>query len=520
MPPDVTATVPGSQVCRHRLSPSWQRALIRLGMAWALLFVAFVSDWGAMTRQWWNISTYNHIVLIPLILAWLVWQRWPELQKLEPNVWWLGLVPFAGAAFLWLLGAMSGLDLARQAGAVAMLGAAVPLVLGVRVAAGLLFPLAYLVFLVPVGEELVNLLQTVTARITIALTHLSGIPAVIDGVFINTPAGLFEVAEACSGVKFLIAMIAFGILAAHVCFLSWRRRVMMVAACLAVPILANGIRAWGTIYAAQIYGVHVAAGFDHIVYGWIFFAIVLALVIAGAWRFFDRPPDAQPIDAGAIGKSALLGRLEAMAISPVKAFAGLAIVLVVVRLWAVAADTLEAPMPLRIDLPQVRGWTRIDYAPRIWWAPRADGAEHRLLGSYRDNAGRVVDVFFALYSRQGEGHEAGGFGQGALMPESPWAWQSPGPRFIAGKSERLLGNGAVERVAVTWYRNGSLLSGSNERLKLAVIGDQLRFRPRSTIMLILSAEDAPPGSAEQGIRHFLTSIRPLDMWMDRVAHVR
>src|SRR3546814_13221899 len=68
----------------------------------------------------------------------------------------------------------SGLDLARQAGAGAMLGATVPLLLGPRVAMALMFPLTYLTFLVPIGEELVKVLQTITADITVALTHASG----------------------------------------------------------------------------------------------------------------------------------------------------------------------------------------------------------------------------------------------------------------------------------------------------------------------------------------------------------
>lgn len=241
------------------LPAAWRAPLLHLAAAWLALFLAFADDWKAMALQWWDISTYNHILLIPLILAWLVWQRWSELQKLEPQGWWPGVVLFAGAGFLWMLGAMSGLDLARQAGSVAMLGATVPLLLGPRVAMGVLFPLAYMASLVPLGEELVPTLQMITADITVALTRVSGIPAVIDGVFIDTPAGLFEVAEACSGVKFLIAMVAFGVLAANVCFVSWPRRIAMVAACVVVPVLANGVRAWGTIYAAQIVGAEAAS---------------------------------------------------------------------------------------------------------------------------------------------------------------------------------------------------------------------------------------------------------------------
>lgn len=522
MPPEATAlpTIEPPSPAAPLLTPAWRSALQRLGLAWALLLVVFAGDWLAMARQWWDISTYNHIVLVPPIVGWLVWQRWPQLRRLEPRAWTPGLALFAGAAFLWLLGAISGLDLARQAGAVAMLGASVPLLLGLRVSAGLLFPLAYLAFLVPLGEELVKPLQMITAEITIGLTHLSGIPAVIDGVFIDTPAGLFEVAEACSGVKFLIAMIAFGVLAANVCFLRWRRRFAMVATCIVVPVVANGVRAWGTIYAAQIFGVEAAAGFDHIVYGWFFFAAVLALVIALAWRFFDRPLGAAMIDPDAIRGDARLDRFEGRGLSGGAALIGAALLVLAALGWARAADTIAAPVPARIDLPAVPGWTRVDYAPAVWWEPHAEGADHRLLGRYRDAGGREVDVFLALYAAQGEGREAGGFGQGALVPDSPWAWQSDGPAIANGRSERLLGNGSVERLAVTWYRNGGLLTGSNTRLKLAVIADHLLFRARPTALLILSAEDAPARPAAASVEAFAASTGPLGAWMDRVGGVR
>ena len=86
-----------------------------------------------------------------------------------------------------------------------------------------------------------------------------------------------------------------------------------------------------------------------------------------------------------------------------------------------------APLPQQIFLPQVPGWQRVDYTPAVPWQPRAAGAEHRLLGRYADDQGGKVDVFIALYSRQSEGHEASGFGEGALREDSPWAWNSAGP---------------------------------------------------------------------------------------------
>ena len=307
MPPE--AALPGGRPRAASVPPAWRAPLGRLALAWAALIGLAWADWSEMARQWWDASTYNHILLVPPILAWLVKQRWPVLVKLTPQPWWPAFALLALGLLGWLAGTAGGINTASQLGAVAMLQAAVALLLGPRVVAGLLFPLAYMLFLVPFGDELVPALQAVTAEMAVALTHASGVPATVDGVFIDTPAGLFEVAEACSGVKFLVAMIALGTLVAHLCFASVKRRALFMLAAVVVPVLANGVRAWGTIYIAQSQGIEFAAGFDHIVYGWIFFALVMTAVLGASWRFFDRSPDDPLIDAAALEDSPLLARL-------------------------------------------------------------------------------------------------------------------------------------------------------------------------------------------------------------------
>lgn len=525
MQPDaITAPRLSPNALLHGVPQAWRMPLASVLAAMVCLIGAFAADWASMARQWWDSSTYNHILLVPPIIGWMAWQRWPELQRIAPVTWWPGLILFAGALLAWVLGSFAGFSIVQQAGAAGMLGAAVLALLGPRVGAGLAFPLFYMVFLVPFGDELVPLLQMVTARLTIALVHLSGIPAVIDGVFIDTPAGLFEVAEACSGVKFLIAMIALGALICNVCFRSnWRRAAFMVLA-VTVPILANGVRAWGTIYVAQFKGAAYAGGFDHIVYGWIFFALVIALVLAIGWKFFDRPANAPLIDGDWIGRSALLARLARYTLRGPVALGIMAVVVLAGQGWASAADRLDAPTPARIDLPEVPGWRRIDYRPLLWWEPRATGADHRLLGRYADDHGHVVDVFVALYGGQSDGREAGGFGEGALTPETAWAWREPGAPAADARSDWLLGGGTVERLAQTYYRTGNLLTGSNVRLKLANIADRLILRERPTMLLILSAERpagdrtgrAPPESLDA----FSTAAGPLGLWMDRMGQVR
>src|SRR5688572_4890756 len=176
------ATLPATASGPGRLPLAWRTPLAWLALAWAGLIGLAWADWAEMARQWWDASTYNHILLVPPILFWLVRLRGRELARLTPTAWWPGLGMLGGATLFWLAGAAAGINLASQLGAVLMLQAAVATLLGPRVVAGLLFPLGYMLFLVPFGDEMIPALQAVTARLAVALTHASGVPAVVDGV--------------------------------------------------------------------------------------------------------------------------------------------------------------------------------------------------------------------------------------------------------------------------------------------------------------------------------------------------
>jgi hypothetical protein len=83
-----------------------------------------------------------------------------------------------------------------------------------------------------------------------------------------------------------------------------------------VPILANGVRAWATIYVAQFIGAERATGFDHIVYGWVFFAVITAVLLGAAWRFVEREPEAYGWTAAEIACRPVVASAEAFAFAP------------------------------------------------------------------------------------------------------------------------------------------------------------------------------------------------------------
>lgn len=517
MSPEATAAMPET---RHALPAAWRTGLIRLAAAWAALGIVTWRDWAAMFDQWWNISTYNHILFVPLIVGWLIHLRRRELLEIEPAPWWPGLAPLAATMLVWLIGSVAGVNIVSQTGAVASLIAIVPAILGPRVALACAFPLAYLLFLVPFGDEMVPSLQMVTADIVIWLTHLSGIEAVIDGVFIDTPVGLFEVAEACSGVKFLVAMVALGVLVCYACFRGWRRRAIFMTAAIGLPVLANGVRAWGTIYIAQSQGIEFAVGFDHIFYGWVFFAIVVFLLLAAFWRWFDREPDELGLDFPDIVGGDRLARLSGKGAGPQAHLASVVALLAVVFGWNLSASSVEAAIPDQVELPQVDGWQRVDAASRVQWQPRFAGADHTLFGRYRDASGREVDVAYALYSAQSEGREAGAAGEGALVPDTPWRWVAPWVSNADGVGEELLAYGNLRRHAVTSYRIGDTLTGSAARLKLHSMKGRLTLAREPAMTLILSVEGTDGRTAEQTIAEFTAATGNRGEWMDRIAGLR
>lgn len=332
MPPE--AAVFPHQRPGLRLPAAWRAPLAGLAAAAMALVLACLSAWAAMAHQWWNIDTYNHLLLVPLIAAWLVALKEEELARLAPQPFLPGLIGVAAGLALWRVGEGAGINLVAQAGAVGALQAAVVTILGLRASIVLALPIAFAAFLVPFGDEIIPPLQTITAEIAIALTHAAGVPARIEGIHIHTPAGLFIVAEACSGVKFLIAMVTLGVLVCATRFNRWRTRAAFMAACVIVPILANGVRAWATIYVAQYVGAEKATGFDHVVYGWVFFAIVIAILLGAAWRFVEREPEEYGWPLAEIEGWGWVRRFETHAFAPKSA------ALAIIALAAIAALSL------------------------------------------------------------------------------------------------------------------------------------------------------------------------------------
>lgn len=287
--------------------PGWRATVIALLLGLAALLAVFREEAEAALQVWNTSTAYNHCWLIAPIAAWLAWQRRHRLAVLAPEPAPLLALLALPPALAWLVAERLGIMEGRQLTAWALIQVFVLTVLGWRVALAMAVPLAYTLFLVPFGGFAVPYLQLITARFIDLGLDLWNISHYVDGLLIETPAGLFHVAEACAGLRFAVAALAFGALYAATMFRSPGRRLIVLALAVIVPIIANGIRALGIVVAAEYLGSAEAAAADHVIYGWGFFSVVILLLILaglpfredgqekpgeGWWRRLARPAGA------------------------------------------------------------------------------------------------------------------------------------------------------------------------------------------------------------------------------------
>ncbi len=257
----------------------------------------------SMVAIWARSDTFAHGFFIAPISLWLIWRKRAQLRAATPVVSPLWALPLVLLGVSWWVGDAVSANVVLQFSFVGMLISAVLFMLGWPVARIILFPLLFLLFAVPFGEFLLPLLIEKTADFTVLGLRLTGVPVYRAGNNFQIPSGAWSVVEACSGVRYLIASVTVGTLFAYLNYQSWRRRAVFVVVSIVVPIVANWVRAYIIVMLGHLSGNRIATGVDHLIYGWLFFGIVISIMFAiGArWTEPDAPPKAVAASAATPG---------------------------------------------------------------------------------------------------------------------------------------------------------------------------------------------------------------------------
>lgn len=247
---------------------------------------------------WYISEIFQHCFFVIPGALYLIYLQRQALAgyAITPSYW---AIPFIlGQIIVYVVGVAGDIQLLMHIGLFSLLPTLIWFAIGNKAAWHIVFPLGFMLFSIPVGEELIPFLQEVTADISVYFLSLTGVPLFRSGLYIEIPEGRFLVAEACSGISFFIASIVIGNLYAYMNLHSPVRRVLFVGLAILYPILANAIRVYGIILTGHLSDMQHAVGADHLIYGWFFFAIVIiSLVLLGElFRRGDKLPTLAPIE--------------------------------------------------------------------------------------------------------------------------------------------------------------------------------------------------------------------------------
>ncbi len=365
---------------------------------WALLVHEALYSAGVI---WIGNEIFNHCALVIPACIYLIWERRKEIDWASATSSNLAVFFLFGQLLLFLLGVAGDIKLFQHVAVFAMLPTLFWCFVGNKIAWQLKFPLLFALFAVPVGEELVPFLQEITADISVYMLQLSGIPLFRSGLFIEIPQGKFLVAEACSGVSFLIASVVIGNLYAYMNLKTMSRRVFFVLLSVAVPILANAVRVYGIILVGYWSDMEHAVGADHLIYGWFFFAFVIILLLAiGEWvrSRENKALNAKSAQADAgdseIADAANTSQFAYPKVSMTSA--GLLVVLIIFSLWQSYRMSHLAPADNPYPEFAIDADSPTNAEATLKWEPTFNGATSQHQGSYSVN-GDNFDLFYAYF---------------------------------------------------------------------------------------------------------------------------
>lgn len=239
-----------------------------------------------MVATWWRSETYAHGFLIFPFSAYMIWSKRDTISAVavQPNYW--ALLLLVGLGAIWLIARLASVQVVEQYALIGMIPVIVGVILGHKMFLATAFPLLYLFFAVPFGDVLIPPLIDFTADFTVGALQLTGVPVYREGTFFSLPTGNWSVVEACSGLRYLIASVTLGTLYAYLTYQSYTRRFWFILLAVIVPIVANGIRAYLIVMTGHLSDMQLAVGVDHLIYGWVFFGLVMLLLfwLGSFWR--------------------------------------------------------------------------------------------------------------------------------------------------------------------------------------------------------------------------------------------
>ena len=383
--------------------------LLQIGLLTAAFIYLYTPTFGYLYWTWLRRGDMSHGFLIPLISLYLVWIRQDKLRDLHPRPACLAGISVAIlAGTMFLAGEVGGIITLQELSIIVMIAGFVLCLFGKDYLRTLLFPIAYLIFMLPITSDvfvpLYGPMQLMTAKVAATLLDGWGIPVLLDRTYLTLPSAVLEVIPGCSGVSSLIAILAIGIpLGFMTQKRAWCTVVILISAVIA-GFVANWARVFSMGLWAYYYGDILQEPF-HTFQGLFFAQIGFVSLFVGAWILSKVP--------AAPSKGALLTEippekrmLEDQVSRWNKSWLAGLVVLLTLTVYLSFYDRQTVPPRLELaTFPLTVGTWSVKKTDPQKAAFRVRGADHELVRTYSNHSGREFQLYVAYFESQRQSKE-------------------------------------------------------------------------------------------------------------------
>lgn len=260
------------------------RPYIFLGILAATFTAAYYPVMAGLVRSWAASDDYSHGFLIVPVALYIVWLKRDELCRQRLSGSWTGLLLVVLSLCAFLFAQVGGILTISSLSLIVTVWGAVLFLCGFGLLRKLLFPLSLLLFMIPVPAQLYAALtvplQLLVSKVAVGLASLAGIPIYREGNVIHHAQGVFQVVQACSGMRSIMALLTLGALLSYFGLRSPLQRGVLFVSAIPIAVAVNVLRVFTIIAAFHFLGFDLAEGTPHTVLGMVLFGISFVLFLA------------------------------------------------------------------------------------------------------------------------------------------------------------------------------------------------------------------------------------------------
>lgn len=439
----------------------------------------------------WSRPEYSHGPLIPIISLYLFLREIRDLPPQNTTVRdrALGIGVVVVALLIALIGNVTRIPDIVTYGFILWVAGIVLTQFGTKRGRLHLLPVFHLIFMLPLPQflywNLTTFLQGISSEMGVWIVRSFGVPVYLEGNIIDLGVYKLQVAEACSGLRYLFPILSFSYLFS-ILYRGplWHKAILLLSAA-PLTVAMNSVRIGIIGVLVNSYGIEQAEGFLHFFEGWVIFLTCIALLFGMAWALQRTEPTPRPLpealDLDFDGLFPLLGHFTKVQLTrALKVVTALSLSIGLGWSFWPTAQTVTAPRDAFVLFPRELGpWTgrSTSLDPQIESVLAAD--DYLNANFVAPDTGQTANMFVAYYARQTEG-------QGIHSPEvclpsagweifeiSPYTLHTTGAYASFEVNRAIIQNGTAQQLVYYWFEQRGKRLTNDFAAKISVLRDSL-----------------------------------------------